>query len=59
MMCLPPPKLWSIIGHVERARESVRAVTMLEFQHGNVGNARTTAAEIAQKIAVNPLTDKA
>ena len=53
-----PLPVFETIEHVERARESARRVTMLEFQHENVGKPRSTAADVAQKIASNPLTYK-
>jgi hypothetical protein len=52
------PDLAPLLEQIRRARESVRRSTMLEFQHENVGKLHSTAAEVAQKIASNPLTYK-
>ncbi len=55
---LPLADAYSIIEHVERARESARRATMLEFQHENVGKPLSTAVETAQKISPKLLTYK-
>ncbi|KQX19378.1 MULTISPECIES: hypothetical protein [unclassified Sphingomonas] len=59
MTPLPVLDLSPMIEQIQHARESVGRLTMLEFQHGNVGNDRFSAAQAEQKIAANPLTNKA